>query len=119
MPESPPVAEETGRRLFVELRQHSRLVHIFWLAFLEALVPALALLARLFVHESSIFLVGHVAKIARQVHYLMIAQHQVHATTAQQRLILESHHKIHDVTGPCSAIEEIAGEYEMGLAAAP
>jgi hypothetical protein len=49
----------------------------------------------------------------------MIAEYQVHATAVTLRLFLEPHDEIHDITGFGATIEEVAGEYEVRIAAAP
>ena len=119
------VAEITRRRQRIEFRPQNAiraqlgLNAILWLTRPKLLERALAIPFRLHVLVCREFRLRNIAKIAIEIHDLVIAQQQMHAAVAAASLFLEPHDQVHDLARLRASIQQVTREYQVCLAAAP
>ena len=109
--------EIAGRESAVEPRTQG--LRITVITFSPGLQPAITHFLCLVAGERRVFGFADVAQVAGHVHRLVIADKHVDMTACCLRLALKAHQEIHRIAGARSAIEYVADDYEMRIAARP
>ena len=85
----------------------------------QCLEPAFAFFGRLLIGKCGEFSTRYVAKIADQVHHLVIAERQQDLAARSPRFILQPHDEIHDPARVGAAIKKVPRDDERGRIARP
>jgi len=97
----------------IELHPYYPLFADIGFAEAKPLIPSLTFFDRFDIQESSVFLIGNIAKIANEVHDLMIAEQEMHPAAGQRCLTLQSHDEVHHTPRLWTAIQQVTGEDEV------
>ena len=95
LPKRGPMPEVTRRCLLVESRPYGYLVGVVRLVLPKLRYQRFSFRRRFVFGESRILCISHIAKVADDIHDLVIAERHVHATAGLCRLRLETHDEIH------------------------